>query len=406
VPPTRAAVHPGGTAAGAPAGISRDVLRCGVRNPRVRALRQQLHRAGRGDGATAAEFCPGSEPEFFDDGVEQAVRAFQQRRGLLADGRVGSQTARALEAAQWRLGERVLMFTAGHPMRGDDVAELQERLLVLGLLSGPVDGVFGVTTDQALRDFQLSIGLTGDGLCGRATLRGLDGLARSVGGGDPWALRQQAGVAHAGKSLAGKAVVLDPGYALESEAGLDGAGEPDITWDLARRVAGRLEITGVTAVLSRGRHGRPDDAQRAELAACVGADVLLSLHCDHHPHTLANGVATFYWGDDRIGTRSAVGHRLATLIQHEVVARTGLLDCRTHPRTFELLRRTCMPTVWVDLGYLSNPQDSRNLNDPAFRDIAAEAIVVAVQRLYLGDDDVATGTLHLADVLQHAGIAR
>ena len=83
---------------------------------------------------------------------------------------------------------------------------------MLGLLSGPVDGIFGVTTDRALRDFQASIGLTGDGLCGPATLRGLDGLARSVGGGDPWALRQQALVAQAGKSLAGKAVVIDAGY--------------------------------------------------------------------------------------------------------------------------------------------------------------------------------------------------
>jgi N-acetylmuramoyl-L-alanine amidase len=338
----------------------------------------------------------------FDAALEAAIRAFQQRRGLLCDGIVGVQTARALEAAQWSLGDRVLMYTPGHPMRGDDVAALQERLLVLGLLSGPVDGIFDSPTDMALREFQRGIGLTGDGLCGPATLRGLESLARSVGGGDPWALRQQAGVASSGKSLAGKAVVLDPGFGLEALGSLDGAAEAEITWDLASRVAGRLEATGVIAPLTRGRAGRPDDAERATLASALGADILISLHCERHRSPRAGGVATFFWGDDRVGTRSAVGERLATLVQRELVARTGMLDCRTHPRTFELLRRTTMPAVWVDVGYLSNAEDSRRLHDPGFRDVAAEAIVVAVQRLYLGEDDVLTGTLRLADVLEHA----
>jgi N-acetylmuramoyl-L-alanine amidase len=367
----------------------------------VRALRAQLARACRGDELAGLDAGPADD--LFDEALEDAIRAFQQRRGLLCDGVVGAQTARALEAAQWRLGDRVLMYTAGHPMRGDDVAALQERLLMLGLLSGPVDGIFEGATDAALREFQHGIGLTGDGLCGPATLRGLDSLARSVGGGDPWALRQQAGVASSGKSLAGKAVVLDPGFGLEAVGGLDGAAEAEITWDLAQRVAGRLEATGVTAPLTRGRTGRPDDAERACLAAAVRADMLISLHCERHRSPRASGVATFYWGDDRVGTRSAVGERLATLVQRELVARTGMIDCRTHPRTFELLRRTTMPAVWVDVGYLSNSADFRRLHDPAFRDVTAEAIVVAVQRLYLGEDDATTGTLRLADVLEHAG---
>ncbi len=42
----------------------------------------------------------------FDAPLEAAVRAFQQRRGLVADGVVGAQTLRALEGARWRLGDR------------------------------------------------------------------------------------------------------------------------------------------------------------------------------------------------------------------------------------------------------------------------------------------------------------
>jgi N-acetylmuramoyl-L-alanine amidase len=68
------------------------------------------------------------------------------------------------------------------------------------------------------------------------------------------------------------------------------------------------------------------------------------------------------------------------------------------------LRRTSMPAVRVDVGYLTNPEDARRLADPAFRDTVADSVVVAIQRLYLGEQDMsATGVLHLSDVLAQAG---
>jgi N-acetylmuramoyl-L-alanine amidase len=94
-----------------------------------------------------------------------------------------------------------------------------------------------------------------------------------------------------------------------------------------------------------------------------------------------------------------VGEHLANLIQREIVSRTGLADCRSHPRGWELLQRTQMPTVRIEAGYLSHPQDAARLSDPAFLDTLAEAIVIALQRMYLGEDDTnATGVLRLGDL--------
>jgi N-acetylmuramoyl-L-alanine amidase len=149
----------------------------------------------------------------------------------------------------------------------------------------------------------------------------------------------------------------------------------------------------------------PDEAGRAAFAHQVGADIVLSLHCDAHRDPAANGLATFFWGDVRVGGRSAVGERLATLTQRELVVRTGLTDLHTHARTFDVLRMTRMPAVRVELGYLTNPGDAAKLGDTGFRDVVADALVVAIQRLYLGDEDAATGTLRLDDVLAHAGRA-
>jgi N-acetylmuramoyl-L-alanine amidase len=184
----------------------------------------------------------------------------------------------------------------------------------------------------------------------------------------------------------------------------NGLTEADVVLDLARRVEGRLAATGVQAVLTRGPGSSPPDEDRAQFADQAGAHVLLSLHCDGNASTQAAGVATFYWGDARIGARSVTGHQLSTLVQREVVARTGMVDLRTHACTFDILRLTRMPAVQVELGYVTNADDAARLADPVFRDIVAEALVVAIQRLYLVDDDRATGTMRLDDVMAQAGL--
>jgi N-acetylmuramoyl-L-alanine amidase len=231
-------------------------------------------------------------------------------------------------------------------------------------------------------------------------------LSRAVGGGDPWALRQASDVAVAGKSLAGKVVVLDPAGGAGSPGARAGRlTEADVMLALAYRVEGRLAATGVTGVITRGAATCPEDADRAALAADVRADLFLALRCDVATNAAACGVATFYWGDDRVGARSATGEALAGRIQREVVARTGMTDLRSHPCTVEIVRMTRMPAVILELGYLSNPGDVARLSDPAFRDVVSEAIVIAIQRLYLAEDDAVTGTLRIADVLAHAGRA-
>jgi len=86
------------------------------------------------------------------------------------------------------------------------------------------------------------------------------------------------------------------------------------------------------------------------------------------------------------------------------VARTDLMDCRTHERTWELLRLTKMPAALIEIGYITNSADAAVLSDPQSRDTIAEAILVAVKRVYLlGENDQPTGTYTFADLLAAEG---
>ena len=79
---------------------------------------------------------------------------------------------------------------------------------------------------------------------------------------------------------------------------------------------------------------------------------------------------------------------------------------RAPKKTWDLLRLTKAPTVLLEIGYLTNPKDASRLADSHFRDVIAEGLVVAIQRLYLSaEEDAKTGTLRIED-LRRAGIRR
>ncbi|WP_033345392.1 N-acetylmuramoyl-L-alanine amidase [Catenuloplanes japonicus] len=367
-------------------------IRRGDRGPAVTEIRSVLTRLD-------TSFPAG---DLFDEETERAVRAFQQQRGLTVGGDVDEETWLALDAARWRLGARALFHAIPHPLIGEDVRTLQERLLEMGYDVGRPDSVYGTRTAKAVGQFQREVGLAPDGAFGPQTMNALRRLGRKVVGGRPQLLREAEAFRQSGPHLLGKTVVIDPGHGGPDQGIIVPDGplrwtESELAFDLASRLEGRLAGAGMRVHLTRGPSpaARIPDKARAQLANDLHADLLISIHIDGYKTAEADGVATYHYGDGTSeGVTSTVAERLAGLVQREIVARTGLRNCHIHAKTWDLLRLTRMPAVRVEIGYLTSPHDRTRLVDPLFREQTIEAIVAAVQRMYFPvENDVPTGSI-------------
>lgn len=372
-------------------------------NQRVVTLRERLLRAG--ISVSYLDPADVNNPAFFDDHVDAAVRAFQQSRGLIVDGIVGKETERSLSEAQFKLGDRTIAHDGAGvtPTRGDDVSELQRQLSHLGFFYGHIDGEFGTPTKAAVQELQRNVGLEPTGSCDAATISALARINRSLSPSQAFSLRDYERLSQASAALSGRVIAIDPAVGNDTTVNTyDGEAftEGYITFDIARRVASILEAFDARVVLTHEEHESPAAHDRIQAVRESGASLAVAVHCDWLANSAASGVSAFYWGlPESNETRSPIGEKVARLLQREVVARTGMVDLGVHPRSWDVLRSSNIPSVQLELGYLSNQDDAAKLLTPVFRQILADAIVIGIQRLYLvEEDDHPTGSMAVDDV--------
>ena len=342
-----------------------ELIREGDRNQRVADVQRRL----RGLGYEIPD-----ETGVFSAGTKKAVRAFQQERHTLIDGIVGPHTWDELVEASWRLGDRTL-YLRRPALRGDDVRTLQTRLNALGFDSGREDGIFGIATDAAVRAFQREYAIAEDGIFGSMSHAALTGL-RVDRPGTSARLREELRKEQ-GTGIQGALILIDPGHGGEDigVAGSRGNAEADLCWELATRLADELARRGAKVRFSRTEAEGPGSSERAERANNLSADLLISVHLNANDESTAEGASTYYFGS------SHSGEALAEKIQHQLVS-LGLRDCRSHARSYAILRETRMPAVLVEPVFITNDDEEKRLEDPEFVRSLAGAIAAGVERYY------------------------
>ena len=157
-----------------PAPITKDnvvLIKKGVSGSAVLRLQQRLEALG---------YYTSSQDGICDTDDVEAIRLFQQKNGLTADGIAGYDTQVRLysDSAIMYDGRLAGSLTVAYEtlkkgMTGEAVKAMQNRLIELGYLTGTADGVFGTTTAEAVYYFQKNNGLVRDSIAGEDTLKKL-----------------------------------------------------------------------------------------------------------------------------------------------------------------------------------------------------------------------------------------
>lgn len=142
-------------------------LQVGSSGTKVKTLQQRLISLG---------WMAGTADGTYGGATQAAVKAFQEKSGLWADGIAGPDTLALLYSSSAKSSSSPVSSigeTLEEGMSGNAVRAMQKRLKELGYLSGSADGDFGSATKEAVIAFQRNNNLTADGKAGTATLNKL-----------------------------------------------------------------------------------------------------------------------------------------------------------------------------------------------------------------------------------------
>lgn len=125
--------------------------------------------------ALGYELGPTGVDGFFGKWTEKAVRGFQGDREVTVTGIVNEETWRRMVDATYNLGDRALYLRSPF-FHGDDVRQLQLWLNGIGFRTEFIDGIFGPSTEAAVKEFQDNLDLSADGIVGPSTVVELNNI--------------------------------------------------------------------------------------------------------------------------------------------------------------------------------------------------------------------------------------
>jgi N-acetylmuramoyl-L-alanine amidase len=173
-------------------------------------------------------------------------------------------------------------------------------------------------------------------------------------------------------------VTIDPGHGGKDPGAIGEGGlkEVDVILPISLRVAELLAQQGVEVQLTRNSDYFVGLDERVVMARKAGATIFVSIHAnaiDNRPDV--NGLETYHYHK---------GEALANTVHNKVIEMLGqdpqtpLANRHVRSARFLVLRKSEIPAILVETGYLTSPTESIRLADPAYREKMAQAIAAGI----------------------------
>ena len=234
-------------------------------------------------------------------------------------------------------------------------------------------------------------------------------------------------------------ITLDPGHGGEDPGavGHGGSYEKNVTLAVARRLKAKIDAEpNMRAVLTRDTDFFVPLQMRVQKARRIQSDLFVSIHADAFTRPDANGSSVFALSES--GASSSAARYLAQKenasdliggvnidVKDPMLART-LLDLsqtatisdslklgkavlgelgsinRLHKASveqagFAVLKAPDIPSILIETAFISNPEEERRLNDDAYQDKMAEAIISGIRKYFSANPPLAKSRLARLD---------
>jgi N-acetylmuramoyl-L-alanine amidase len=168
-------------------------------------------------------------------------------------------------------------------------------------------------------------------------------------------------------------VVIDAGHGGYDRGGIPGqrVSEKDMTLDVARRLRSVLAASGYRVVMTRDSDDFIPLGTRTAIANSNRNAIFVSIHFNSAPRSSAGGIETYFYNRDSLALASAIHHYVAGGAPSE--------NRGVRRRGYFVLRRTNIPAVLVECGFLTSPTEAAYVQNASYRQKLAEEIAAGVR---------------------------
>ena len=188
--------------------------------------------------------------------------------------------------------------------------------------------------------------------------------------------------------LQGKRITIDPGHGGSDPGAIGPRGNKEKTSTLliSNYLRQYLTAAGATVSLTRTTdkdvYGRFASAKnelqaRVDVSTRNRADVFISIHHNANNNRSIGGIATYYY------PKSGYDYKLGSSIQKKLAAASKLRNMGTQQANFYVIKRSYMPAVLLEVGFLSSYREEQLIASAWFQKTIAKAIVDGL-KVYFG----------------------
>lgn len=190
--------------------------------------------------------------------------------------------------------------------------------------------------------------------------------------------------------MSNKNILIDAGHGEwdPGKVAKDGTLEKDINLQIATKLQQYLEQSGSFTLTTRiddialSSKKREDLKERRNLANLDETDLLVSIHQNSFPKDSVKGAQVFYYGD------SEESKKLAISVQNRLkdISSNNNREAKAN-KDYYLLKQTKIPSIIVECGFLSNPEENAKLKDEKYQQQIAWSIYLGILDYYKANEE-------------------